>query len=56
MPRNFLAIDPEQRPDALRGLSSPVRVKILKLLQRGVGIKDNDIANALGQPQSTAAP
>ena len=55
MPRNFLVIDPEERPDVLRGLSSPVRVKILKLLQRGVGINVNDIAGAIGQPQSTVS-
>jgi predicted transcriptional regulator len=55
MPRNFLVIDPEERPDVLRGLSSPVRVKILKLLHRGVGINVNDIASAIGQPQSTVS-
>jgi predicted transcriptional regulator len=55
MPRNFLVIDPDERPDVLRGLSSPVRVKILKLLQRGVGVNVNDIAAAIGQPQSTVS-
>ena len=55
MARNFLVIDPEERPDVLRGLSSPVRVKILKLLQRGVGVNVNDIARAIGQPQSTVS-
>lgn len=55
MARNFLVIDPEERADVLRGLSSPVRVKILKLLQRGVGINVNDIASAIGQPQSTVS-
>jgi predicted transcriptional regulator len=39
----------------LRGLSSPVRIKILKLLQRGVGVNVNDIASAIGQPQSTVS-
>ena len=55
MPRNFLLIDPEERPDVLRGLSSPVRVKILKLLHGGRGLNVNDIAAALGQPQSTVS-
>jgi predicted transcriptional regulator len=55
MPRNFLVIDPEERHDVLRGLSSPVRVKILKLLHRGVGINVNDVASAIGQPQSTVS-
>jgi predicted transcriptional regulator len=55
MARNFLVIDPEERPDVLRGLSSPVRVKILKLLQRGAGVNVNDIAAAIGQPQSTVS-
>jgi len=53
MPRNFLVIDPEERPEVLRGLSSPVRVQILKLLHRGQGVNVNDIAGALGLPQST---
>jgi predicted transcriptional regulator len=55
MPRNFLVIDPEERLEVLRGLSSPVRIKILKLLQRGVGVNVNDIASAIGQPQSTVS-
>jgi predicted transcriptional regulator len=55
MPRNFLVIDPAARADVLRGLSSPARVKILKLLQRGVGINVNDISSAIGQPQSTVS-
>jgi predicted transcriptional regulator len=55
MPRNFLVIDPEARADVLRGLSSPVRVKILKLLQRRVGVNVNDIASAIGQPQSSVS-
>jgi len=55
MPRNFLVIDPAARADVLRGLSSPARVKILKLLQRSVGINVNDIASAINQPQSTVS-
>jgi predicted transcriptional regulator len=55
MARNFLIIDPDERPDVMRGLSSPVRVKILKLLQGGTGVNVNDIAAAIGQPQSTVS-
>ena len=53
MARNFLVIDPEERPEVLRGLASPVRVRILKLLHRGHGVNVNDIAGALDLPQST---
>jgi predicted transcriptional regulator len=53
MSRNFLVVDPEERPEVLRGLASPVRVQILKLLHRGAGVNVNDIADALKLPQST---
>ncbi|HQZ11702.1 MAG TPA: helix-turn-helix domain-containing protein [Devosia sp.] len=52
MARNFLVVDPEEGINVLRGLASPVRVSILKLLHaapRNV----NEIAAALGLPQST---
>ena len=55
MARNFLVVDPEERSDVLRGLSSPTRVRILKLLQRSVGVNVNEIAGAIGQPQSTVS-
>jgi len=55
MARNFLVIDPEERPEVLRGLASPVRVRILRLLHRGVGVNVNDIAAALDLPQSTVS-
>ena len=55
MARNFLVIDPDERPDVLHGLSSPVRIKILKLLQGGAGVNVNDIAAAIGEPQSTVS-
>ena len=55
MARNFLVVDPEQRPDILRGLASTQRVRILKLLQRQPGRNVNDIADALGLPQSTVS-
>jgi predicted transcriptional regulator len=53
--RNFLVIDPEERPEVLRGLASPLRVQILKLLHGGVGVSVNDIADALRLPQSTVS-
>ena len=55
MARNFLVVDPEERPEVLRGLASPVRVQILKLLHRGAGVNVNDIAGALELPQSTVS-
>ena len=55
MSRNFLMIDPEERPEVLRGLASPLRAKILRLLHRRPGINVNDIAAALGLPQSTVS-
>jgi len=55
MSRNFLVIDPEERADVLRGLASPVRVRILRHLHRRSGVNVNDIAEALGLPQSTVS-
>ena len=55
MSRNFLLVDPEERPDVLRGLASPVRVKILKALHLRGGLNVNDIADLLELPQSTVS-
>jgi predicted transcriptional regulator len=55
MSRNFLVVDPEERPDVLRGLSSPVRVQILKRLHVYGPLNVNDIAATLGLPQSTVS-
>src|ERR1700736_5201803 len=55
MSRNFLVIDPEERPEVLRGLASPVRARILRLLHRKPGVNVNDIAAALELPQSTVS-
>jgi predicted transcriptional regulator len=55
MSRNFLVIDPEERPEVLHGLASPARVRILRLLQRSAGANVNCIADALGLPQSTVS-
>ena len=48
-------VDPEERPDVLRGLASPVRVKILKALHLRGGLNVNDIADQLELPQSTVS-
>jgi predicted transcriptional regulator len=55
MSRNFLVVDPEEGMDVLRGLASPVRIKILKLLHTNGAQNVNDIADALGLPQSTVS-
>jgi predicted transcriptional regulator len=51
--RNFLLVDPEEKPEVLRALASEVRVAILKLLHVVGPLNVNDIADKLGQPQST---
>lgn len=55
MSRNFLLVDPAERPDVLRALASEVRVSILKLLHIEGAMNVNDIAGKLGQPQSTVS-
>jgi predicted transcriptional regulator len=55
MSRNFLMIDPEERPEVLRGLASPVRARMLRLLHRKPGLNVNHIAAALELPQSTVS-
>ena len=53
MPRNFLVVDPEEKPDVLRALASDVRVAILKLLHVAGPLNVNEIAGRLDEPQST---
>lgn len=53
--RSFLNVYPEQGFAVFRGLSSPVRIRILKLLQRHGPANVNEISEALGLPQSTIA-
>lgn len=55
MSRNFLVVDPEERPDVLRGLASEARVRILKALHLRGGLNVNDIAELLSLPQSTVS-
>ncbi|MBN9159679.1 MAG: ArsR family transcriptional regulator [Devosia sp. 67-54] len=55
MSRNFLLVDPEERPDVLHGLASPVRVRILRALHVSGGLNVNDIASRLELPQSTVS-
>lgn len=53
--RTFLNIHPDQSYPVLRGLASPVRIKILQLVHRRGAINVNEIAAALDLPQSTIA-
>jgi len=55
MSRNFLLVDPAERPDVLHALASEVRVSILKLLHIEGPMNVNDIAARLNQPQSTVS-
>ncbi len=53
--RNFLMVHSENQSDVIRGLASPVRIEILRLLRRKGPLNVNDIARSLGLPQSTIA-
>ncbi len=53
--RNILTIDPEDRIEILKGLASPVRIRILRQLRASGPMNVNDIAAALHLPQSTIA-
>ena len=55
MSRNFLMVDPDERGDVLRGLASPVRIRILRALHATGGLNVNDIASRLELPQSTVS-
>ena len=55
MSRNFLVVDPEHDFEVLRGLASPVRVRILKLLHVHGPMNGNDISEKLELPQSTVS-
>ena len=55
MPDRFLLVDPEENFELIRGLASPVRVAILKVLGRDGPKNVNQIAEALDLPQSTVS-
>ena len=55
MSRNFLVVDPEESHEVLRAFASLARVKVLKLLHAKGPMNVNDIAAALGLPQSTVS-
>lgn len=55
MSRNFLVVDPVENFEVLRGLASPVRISILKLLHMEGAMNGNDIATRLDLPQSTVS-
>jgi predicted transcriptional regulator len=53
--RNFLTINATDGLEVLKGLSSPVRINILKLLHTRGPLNVNEISDALSLPQSTVA-
>ena len=55
MKPNFLTIDPEDDIEVLKGLASPIRIRILKLLRGEGKLNVNDISHRLALPQSTVA-
>jgi predicted transcriptional regulator len=52
---SFLVVNPDRQFMVLRGLASPVRLRILRLLRRRGALNVNQIAEALDLPQSTIA-
>ena len=55
MSRNFLVVDPEADMPVLKGLASPARVSILKLLHAKGPLNVNELADMLGLPQSSVS-
>lgn len=55
MKPNFLTINPEDSLDVLKGLASPIRVRVLKLLHLKGPLNVNEISHLLQLPQSTVA-
>jgi len=53
--RSLLVVHADDGTDMLRGLASPARVRILRLLHRRGPLNVNEIAHALDLPQSTVA-
>lgn len=52
---NFLNVYPEHSFRVIRGLASPARIRILKLLHERGSLNVNEISHVLGLPQSTIA-
>jgi predicted transcriptional regulator len=52
---NFLTINPEDGAGVLKGLASPVRISILRLLHANGRLNVNEISRELALPQSTVA-
>lgn len=55
MKPNFLTINPDEGLDVLKGLASPIRLGILKLLRASGRLNVNEISHRLALPQSTVA-
>lgn len=55
MKPNFLTITPESGAAVLKGLASPIRMDILRLLHDRGKLNVNEISRALSLPQSTVA-
>ncbi len=55
VPDKFLVVDPEESIGLIKGLASPVRVSILKVLGTQGPKNVNQIASALALPQSTVS-
>ena len=55
MKRNFLTLDAGDNAEVLKGLASPIRVRILKLLHAEGALNVNQISARLDLPQSTVA-
>lgn len=53
--RSILTIDPQDKMEVLKGLSSPIRIQILRVLHANGPMNVNEIAKALKLPQSTIA-
>ena len=53
--RRFLSISPEDNVQVVRGLASPIRLRILHLLRQRGPSNVNEISARLGMPQSTIA-
>ena len=53
--RAFLTVIPEANAEVLRGVASPVRIQILRVLRQQGPLNVNQIGALLGLPQSTVA-